>query len=359
MPFGIMDTSFIDWPANVDATYLQGLTLRSGLALTEVAGILDGALGRINAGVDPLLGSMLAPPTTSIFSRTGALSRMTVQRKSEYTMARPQQVARGAVSLPINEFEIALGWTEDGINEMSRDDVQMQVDALVEAYGRGDRAETLFRLFSDAEVPVDKGTAMTSPGLAGSGTGSNVFSGMYPDGTDLPGGYTHYYRDAAGNLLALITAMRDRLRKWHEPPFELVGSQSIVDQIVALGTPGFVSAGSALIRPADNVSLAQVDPANYVGVVANDVRVQRAIMDFSTDHFAIFKSYGSFNTRNPLVWRYDERRGLNAIARSRTLFPLAEVTAIRKYGVGTNNRVGAAVAYVAGSGGYVPPTFAY
>ncbi len=31
MAFGIIDTSYIDWPSNVDATYLRGLTTRSGL----------------------------------------------------------------------------------------------------------------------------------------------------------------------------------------------------------------------------------------------------------------------------------------------------------------------------------------
>jgi hypothetical protein len=31
MAFGLIDTSYIDWPANVDATYLRGLETRSGL----------------------------------------------------------------------------------------------------------------------------------------------------------------------------------------------------------------------------------------------------------------------------------------------------------------------------------------
>src|SRR4051812_14160839 len=117
MAFGLIDTSFIDWPANVDATYLRGLETRSGLALTDLARRLDAGLGAVNAGVDGLLASLLAPPTTSTFAQGGRTSRMVAQKKSQYTLARPQQVERQATMLPISEYEIGLGFTEDGLME--------------------------------------------------------------------------------------------------------------------------------------------------------------------------------------------------------------------------------------------------
>ncbi|HVL41281.1 MAG TPA: hypothetical protein VM348_03925, partial [Brevundimonas sp.] len=260
MAFGLIDTSFIDWPPNVDATYLRGLQTRSGLRFTELGTRLDAGLAQVNAGVDGLAALLLRPPTTSEVAQGGRINRMIAQKKSQYTLARPQQVERRAHMLAIDELEIAIGFTEDGLQEMSIDDFQAQVDGMVAGFEAAHRAETLGRLFSDTQVAVDPvhPTTATSPGLAGSGTGDNAFAGTYPDGTDLPGGYSHYYRDEVANLAALIKAERDRLRKWHDPPFDLIGSQSQIDAIVALGAPDFIAAGSVLVRVGDGTAEALV-----------------------------------------------------------------------------------------------------
>lgn len=357
MAFGLIDTSFIDWPSNVDAAYLRGLQTRSGLRFTDIGARLDAGLTQINAGVDSLIALLLAPPTTTEFARGGRTSRMTAQKKSQYTLARPQLVERQAHMLAIDEYEIALGFTEDGLQEMSIDDFQAQVDAMVAGFQMLHRAETLGRLLSDAEVPVAAGTAATSPGLAGSGSGNNAFAGTYPDNSALPGGYTHYYRDTSANLAATIKAERDRLRKWHEPPYDLIGSQAQIDAIVAL--TDFVPAGSVLVRVGDGVSQALVDPTTYVGVYAGDIRVHRALVDWTSDHHALFKTYGPLNPRNALVWRYDPLRGPNAYVRSRELFPLAESVAMQKFGVNINDRTAATAARIAASGGYSAPTLTY
>jgi hypothetical protein len=359
MAFGLIDTSFIDWPPNVDAAYLRGLQTRSGLRFTELGARLDAGLAQVNAGVDRITALLLAPPTTSEMARGGRTSRMVAQKKSQYTIARPQQVERAAHMLAIDENEIALGFTEDGLQEMSIDDFQAQVDGMVAGFQALHRAETLGRLFSDAEVSVDPvhPTTATSPGFAGSGTGANAFAGLYPDNQPLPGGYSHYYRDTAANLIATVKAMRDRLRKWHEPPFDLIGSEAMVAAISA--DAGFVSAGSALIRVGVGTAEALVDAEMYVGVFDKDIRVHRSVVDFTTDHFVVFKTYGALNPRNPLVWRYDPLRGRNAYVRSRELFPLAEAVAMHKFGVNVNDRTAAALARIAASGAYAAPTLTY
>lgn len=360
MAFGILDTSFIDWPANVDAAYLRGLQTRSGLRFTDLAARVDAGMARVNAGIDRIAALLLAPPTTTEFSRGGRTGRMVAQAKSQYTIARPQLVERIAHMLAINEWEISLGFTEDGLQEITIDDFQAQIDGMVAGFEALHRAEALGRLFSDLEVPVDPTgkTAMTSPGFAGSGTGNNAFTAMYPDNTALPGGYTHYYRDTTANLAATVKAMRDRLRKWHEPPFDLIGSQSIVDQLAAISAD-FVSAGSELIRVGNGVSEAVVDAGTYVGVFSKDIRVHRSIVDFTSDHFAVFKTYGAMNPRNPLVWRYDPLRGRAAYVRSREMFPLANAVAMQKFGVNVSDRTGATLARIAASGVYAAPTLVY
>jgi hypothetical protein len=358
MAFGLIDTSYIDWPANVDATYLRGLETRSGLQLTELASRIDNGMAQVNTGVDDLLATLLAPPTSSTFAQGGRTSRMIAQKKSQYTLARPQQVERQAIMLPIAEYEIGLGFTEDGLMEISLDNFQAQVDGMVAGFEMLVRAEVLSRLFSDAEVPVDSNTTMTSPGFAGSGTGSNVFAGLYPDNTALPGGYTHYYRDTSANFIATVKAQRDRLRKWHQPPFDFIGSDARVAALMA--DTAFVSAGSALIRVGVSTNEALVDADVYVGVFDKDIRVRRSLMDFTTDQWALYKSYGALSPRNPLVWRFDDLRGQNAYVRARDQhFPLAEAVAMWKFGIGVNDRTAAALGYAAASGNYTPPALTY
>jgi hypothetical protein len=357
MAFGLIDTSHIDWPSNVDSTYLRGLQTRSGLQFTDLARRLDAGMATVNAGVDPILSLLIAPPTTNPVAQGGRTSRMVATKRSEYTLARPQYVERAANMLPIDEYEIALGFTEDGLMEISLDDFQAQVDAMVAGWEMLHRAEVLSRLFSDAEIPVDKGTTATSPGFAGSGTGANVFTGLYPDNTPLPGGYSHYYRDTTANFIATVKAQRNQLRRWHPGPFDFIGSAARVDALVA--DAAFVSAGSALIRVGDGVSEALVDAERYVGVFDKDIRVHTSILDFATDHWTVFKTYGALSPRNPLIWRYDDMRGIDAYVRSRELFPLAEAVSIQKFGVGVNDRTAATLGYAAASGAYVAPTLTY
>lgn len=357
MAFGLIDTSFIDWPSNVDAAYLRGLQTRAGLSFADLAGRLDAALGIVNAGVDPLMAALLSPPTTTEFARGGTSGTMVARKKSQYTVARPQLVERTAHMLAIDELEIAIGFTEDGIMEISADDFQAQVDALGAGLQRAARADTLIRFFSDAETAVAPGTTATSPGFAGSGTGGNVFAGVYPDGTALPGGYTHYYRDTTTNRAAVVKSARDRLKKWAPGPFDIVGSSTSIAALIALGD--FVYAGSPLIRPAQGTAEALVDPLQFLGVYAGDIRVWQPLGDFTEDVYGLFKSYGDLAAGNPLVWRYDPLRGRDAYVRSRELFPLDEAIAMWKYGANVNNRTGAALITIAASGNYVAPAITY
>lgn len=358
MAFGLIDTSYIDWPSNVDTAYLRGLQLRSGLSFAQLAAALDAELGNLNGGTDPLVASLITPTTTE-FARTDGGGVFDVSKRSQYTLPRPQQVERLAHMLPIDDWEVGLGFTEDGLEEISQDDFAAQVRAMRRGWERRHRRETLQRLFSDDEVPVGVGTAATSPGFAGSGTGGNVFGGTFPDGSALPGGYTHYLRDTAANVGVVTLAARNLLQKWYGPPYDLIAPATQVDLIVALGTAGgFVPSGSVLVRPGDGTAQALVDPGEFVGVLHGDIRVRRAITDFTTANIAVYKSFGAFNPMNPLAWRWDTLKGRDVTVRSRNLFPLAEAVSMQRFGVGVNNRTAAVLILLAASGGYVDATIA-
>jgi len=355
--FGLIDTSYIDFPPNLDGTYLRGLQLRSGLSFAQLAGRLDQSLARLNAGVDDLLASLLAPATTSVTAQGNPLGTMKAEWKSQFTVIRPQLVEAAATMLAINELEIGIGFTEDGIQEISLDNFGVQCDAAAGAMQRAARGATLVRFFSAAEMPVADGTAATSPGFAGSGTGGNVFGGTFPDGTPVPGGYSLYYRDTAANRAAIVMTARNELRRWHPAPYDLVGSAAFVSALAL--DAHFVYAGSPLIRAAAGTSEAVVDPTVFLGVFDGDVRVHQPINDFADDNCAVYKTYGDYAPANPLVWRYDPLRGLDAYVRSREMFPLAEAVGMRKFGPNVWNRVGAALIAIRASGGYVPPSIGW
>ena len=356
MPFGMIDTSFIDFPSTLDAAYLRGLTTRSGLQFVDLAQALDRELAALNAATDPLVASLVAP-TTREFSRATNGDAFNVTRKGQYTVARPQQTETKAHMLPLDDWDVSVGFTEDGLEDISEEDFNDQVRAMRRGWEVRHRKEALFRLFSDAELEVAANTTALSPGFAGSGSGGNVFTGSYPNGTPVPGGYTHYLRDTAANIGPVLLAARNLLKRMGQPPpYDLVAPSAQIDAIVALGTAGgFVPAGSALVRVGSGQAEAQVDPATYVGVLHQEIRVQVGIEDFTDANIAVFKSFGPFAANNPLAWRYDTLRGRDVTVRTRALYPLADAESRQRFGFGANNRTAAVLVRLAGAGNYVAP----
>jgi hypothetical protein len=361
MPFGILDTQYIDLPAGLDASYLEGLRTRAGVDFADILRELDSRLAALNNSLDPMVAGLIAVTDEVTADGTGPVS-FVIERAGEYTIARPQMTEGQATMLPLYKFDVTLGFTEDGLESTSLRRLFTNVDSLFLGMRNHYRKEALRRLFDDAEVRVDNKTVVKSPGFAGSGTGDNVFSRPYPDGLPLPGGYTHYYRDTTANRAAVIKSARNRLKKWQAGPFELIAPQTEIDALVLInpGNPqdGFVSAGSALVRnPATNAE-AQVDADIYLGVLFGDILVRKPIEDYSDPNIAIYKSFGPLNAQNPLAWRYDPLHGRNAIVRSRSLYPLADANVHQKFGIGVNNRTAAALIRIDAAGGYVKPNIA-
>lgn len=360
MPFGILDTRYIDLPANIDAQYLEGLRTRAGVDFATILREIDRRIAALNTGLDPLVAALITPTTEQYADATGPIA-FEVTERGEYTIARPQLAEGGAHMLPLSGFDVSLGFTEDGLEKMSLNRLMANVDSMLLGIRKLYRAQVLRRLTSDAEVRVARNTIVTSPGFAGSGTGDNVFPRTtYPDGMPLGNGYSHYFRVAAASLGAGIKTGRDRMKKWHkEGTYHLIAPQSQIDAIALInpGNPadGFVAAGSPLVRAGANNSEATVDPMQYVGVLFGDILVHHAITDYSDPNIALFNSYGPTAPGNALAWRFDEITGRNAVLRSRENYPLSNATLKQDFGIGVNDRTAAILIRVGASGGYVAP----
>lgn len=359
MAFGIYDTEWVDLAPNVDRAYIDGLALGSGTTFESVLSDIDSMIGAFNIGTDPLL-SALSYATEDAYIEYNMPTAFKIAEYSEYTMDRPQRGEDiGAHMLPIRRYMVATGWTEDGLREMSASSITNTVESILLGYRQKYRSEVMKRLFTTTEVAVQpRKTTATSPGFAGSGTGLNVYTKPYPNGTALPGGYTHYVRTDAAGLGAALVAAADKLQKQgHAAPYDIIAPQAVVDSIKLLS--GFVATGSVLVRVDPSVPEALVDPSLYVGVYADRMRIRYAIDDFAETNLAVFKTYGSLDPRNALAIRRPNVPGLpqGAYLRSRNLFPLAEAEVINSWGVGVGDRTAAVLIHIDAAGSYDPPTF--
>lgn len=357
MAFGTLDTKYIDLPPGIDQSYIAGLKNRAGVSFATVLSEVDSRLGAANRTIDPLVASLLyVTPEVSV-DAFGA-SAFSVNESSEYTIPRPQLTEGQGVMLPIKGYDVGLQFTQEGLETMSLGRILKNVDSAILGMKRNQYIQTLKRLFSIAEVRVDRSTTVTSPGFAGSGTNYNVFSMPYPDGTALPGGYTHYYRDTTANLAVAVGSALARLKKWQTGPFEMLVNDDALALIVA-DTTNFVKAGSELLRLASSSAEALVDPSVYVGVYMGEIKVRKALPEIANGsgaYIAIYKSAGSLNPLNPLAWRYDELYGKEMFAVSKALYPLDAAIIKQKFGIGVNNRVSAALIKLSASGNYTDPT---
>jgi len=360
MPYGYLDTEYIDFPGNVDVEYIRGLQNAAGAMFEDILQDIDARLQAFNGTLPRLVADLVFPTTDAAVDGTAPVA-FNVSERGEYSMTRPQRTDNAGHMLPIRGYDVGVGFTEDGLEEMSEQDILNNVESMLLGYRNLYVLQSITRLMSDVEMRVDDETNVTSPGFAGSGTGDNVFERDFPDGRPLPAGYTHYlYADTSvsGDLATQLDAAIDRLREWHDPPFDMVCTTAMMDLVEDL--PKFVNAGSELIRDGDDDD-ANVDPQVYAGAYGKYVRVRNELKRGGTDaHASIFDSGASLTEDNPLRWRYKDNveRGRNAVLRYRNFYPLAEAEVIQDFGIGVGDRTKAINIYAAdGASAYQNPTF--
>lgn len=364
MPFGPLDTTCIDFPANIDESYIAGLENREGVTFPTIIQEIDSRMAALNTSIDPWLANKLAPPTTEKAIDSTNPIEFEVTESSEYSVPRPQLAEGSGYMLPIRHYDISLKFTERFLLNATMAKVLQQVDSVALGFRKRYLKDAAKRLLSNAEVRVDPSISATSPGFAGSGTGLNAFVGPYPDGTALPGGYTHFYvanTSNAGEFKTILKAMLARLLMWNEGPFNFTANKTVTALITAMTgsdpMDSFVPAGSAYIRTSTGVSEALVDPAMYLGVLFGNILVEHPKDITASPIGTMYKSFGNLHPNNPLVWRYDDMLGRNAYVRYRDFFPLSQAIVLQDYGIGVNNRTAVANVYAAaGASSYVNPT---
>lgn len=359
--YGIVDSHFIDLPANIDARYLQTIQTADGVSFAELIPRINAALAAFNGRVDPLVAEFIQPPSTRVTIQGRGPGAFKVTRSSQHDPGRPQRPGKGfAHALPIFDNDVSMEWTEEGLRAMPSDLIVQEIEEALTGFNIAHRRDVLARLLDNAEVPVDdvNGTTMVSPGFAGSGSGVNAFQPtLFPDLTAIPGGYSHYNVVAAAAIAAGLKAARDKQRKWNATGhFDVLGSEAFVNLITALGEAGgFVRTERLNIRESANNSFAQIDAENYLGIFDGDVWIRKPIADYTEAHGVLWQPKGRLQANNPLAWRYNPIYGRGVYLRSRDLWPMSQATLKQKMGIGVADRTGAQLIMVANSGPYAPP----
>lgn len=356
MAFGLYDTHYIDFAEEQTEAKLRGGRTRVGVSFVDIVRRVDAAMRAANQD-DALMKELMFRTTKDTITSFRPTERIW-QYGPEFTRNRPQRgMTTGAYSLPLYFYEMDVSFTERALKVMSLEVLETELKGIVMGISRGHRGHVLQRLFNPDEAPLNMDGAGATPGFAGSGTGSNVFEGLFPNGTVIPSGYTHYHHaaDTTEAIEAAIDTMVDKMIKWHRPAFDLIAPQDVVDRIKA--STKFVGAGSSLIIKAekeDRVSNS-VSSEKYEGVYGDHVRVRYADNQIDGNAFAIYKSYGAGSQNNPLAWRWDESFGQDTYVEDRALMPMAQASILQTYGVGVGNRVGAALCSVGSGSDYTPP----
>jgi hypothetical protein len=348
MTFGYVDSHYIDWAAGQTESRLRNGANRLGISFLEFINRVDGAMAAVNGNNDPLV-SALTVRTTNDRIEGGYTAAKVFQRSAEYTIPRPQRGSGGGWLLPLYENAITLGFTKKALEVMSIPTFEGELATTVQAIVRGQRADVLERLFLDTEFGLDNDGTGSSPGFAGSGTGTNVYSGANPPGVSSLNLYARVTTGA--NAAAQVATFQTYLNYFHGPgALELLTSSAGITEVTAMA--GFIEAGSAFVRPAAGTAEAIVDPGQYIGVLNGNILVRHADPQITGNVLAIYKSYGANSVQNPLAWRYSDIWGPDAWVEDRELYPLANAVVNQNFGIGVNNRAGAALIAVAGSGTY-------
>jgi hypothetical protein len=353
MPQGYIDSHNFDWASGQTESKLRNMTNRLGINFSEFIDRVDGAITAVNGPNDPLIESLIFR-TNEDRVTGGTSSDKVLERSAEYTIPRPQRGKGSGWLLPLYENAITLGFTKKALDVMTVDAFERELATTVKAIRRGNRADVLEALVTDAERPLDNDGTGATPGFIGSGSGSNAYVGTVPPGKTL-GSYSLYERLPSTGLEAAVKASFEAWA-WFFPgeTFELVAPSAGLAVVTAFD--GFEGAGSPLIRPAQGTAEALVDPAIYEGALFGQIRVRKAETQMSGTSFTIFRSGGGNSSLNPLAWRYSDIWGPGAWVEDRELYPLANAVVNHNYGVGDYNRAGALNISVAGSGSYTAPT---
>jgi hypothetical protein len=349
-------------PTYWDAATLEQLRLASGETYASWVADIQAALSIGTADVfsDSLNTSLIS--ITEEAAREEAVGASNgFQAATEYGEPDVKRGATAGNMLPLDSFDRGLGWTARALEDARRATLDADVGSAIQDLKNIWQQTILRRLFKSTYTAV--GSSGRSMPLADAGTADSAYVPLSrPDRSPVfTSSHDHIHHYAAISQANLDTVTKHLWEHGYDGPFELLVAFADLGTWTNVTTmTGYVPPARQLIRYGSTVDVAQVDPAGFIGVIdtpSGECRL-RVTGRLATTYWAVWKSYGPLDPRNPLVVRVKAGVGTQAMLKpseTRYLNPLQFAKIEVRFGVGVANRVGAYVAKIDGAA-YSDPT---
>lgn len=368
MPKGILNLKHIKLPTAWDAAELQRLTLREGVSYADIIQDIDDALSI--ALEDAMSGwlSTLIYLTSEVALEYGSGVSNQWEDHTERSQPDSRHGDKSGHMLPIKTKDWKLGWTADALEEIRQIDIDEAVgsmaDGLVDIWEQG-ALQRAFKLEEESGRAYGLGATGVSVPFCDGGNGSVPYVPKpNPTRASSPfmATHNHFLRLDGINQANFEEAMSHVWEHGADAPFDLLISEADVAAWQnTSNVTGFKEKADALIQYGVDTDLAQVSEG-YIGAVVSkrygSARV-RPLGRIPTGYWAIYKSYGQNDPRNPIYARYDAMMGYGAklVVAQMGLYPLQGAIGQMKIGFGVGRRRDAMVLVKNDtSGTYTTPT---
>jgi hypothetical protein len=367
MALGPNDMQGVVLPSAWSGDELTRIRLADGTTFAEIVSDLNTAVQLFNAGIAQSELAPLMSPTADAALEYGQGSGNAFEDATEYSQPDAQRSETSGHMLPLKLADYKLGWSSRWLEQARRAQIDNDINAMLDAARDIFEKRVLTRMF---KIEPDVGVAN---GLGAGGISPAFADGGVPSGTvaftprpflqravAFTAQHSHYLRLNGITQAALEQAVKTVWEHGHDQVFDLLISMSDVGSWTnTTNVTGFKSRPDLLLQYGANADLGLVNDS-YIGVIATSygsVRV-RASARIPQNYWAVFKSYGPLDVRNPLAVRFDPMRGfgLRLVADRVDRYPLAGAIGEMAFGVGVRDRVSAAVVLNASSGDYTSAT---
>ena len=368
MTLGVKDLKNIALPTAWDGNELARLRLRDGSTYESIVRDIDGALSIVNQNLNAgYLGRMLSLTTEpAVEYRTGGGNGF--EDHTEQVQPDRSFADTTGHMLPLKMSDRGMDWTADFLRQARRAQLDADISSLVED-AVDIYEKTVWQRFFKLEEETGKASGLGSSGVsvpfADGGAGTIAFTP--PPRADriinaFSASHMHFLRLNGITQANLETALGHLWEHGHDAPYELIVSLADLGSWQnTTNITGFKPKSDPLIQYGGLDDLALVESAVYQGAVTTKYGACRLYANarIPTGYWALTKTYGAQDQRNPLKIRYDETYGFGVklVVDRVSLYPFTGAIGQFEFGVGIGEeRTAAVLVENDTSGDYATPT---